>query len=227
MTQRIAASEYRRQLVRAMTPLGAFPVQFVADVTDSSQVVVNVSSILGLSVGMLVTGPGFPTGTQLIAVQNTPGPPSPVNLVETLDNAIGTFTSAIYTARQPIVLSVHLFKSPPSPGPEPVVTDFDEANFDGYSPIDLLTFVGPYTDQQNEAELDAEQVSWVLTLNPAIPNNVYGYWIQYEALGSSGPATVMLFEPFVNPLPMTAAGNAIVLVVPFTMPDPATIDVIP
>ncbi len=220
--QIISASEYRRQLVRMLTPLAVFPVQLLGTLASGSKTVTASTLFVGFGIGWEISGPGIAVGTTVVAIDSVAG---------TLTLSIAATASAslsLLTLTPPSGLTLHLFSAPPSPGPEPTPASFTEATFDFYAPVLLSTYVGPWTDDVSQAEVDAEQVSWVLSANPTVPNNIFGYWIDYPGPGStSGPGFVMLWENFLTQRAMVAAGNAIVLVAPLTMPLPTTIDVIP
>ena len=137
MTQRIAASEYRRQIVRQMAPLGAFPTNFVGDVATGSPTISSVTVFAGLAIGMKLSGAGIAAGAKITALDSAAGTVT-MDLV-----GVSTLTGVIVSAVPTTQMSVHLFNAPASPGPEPVVSDFSPATFDGYAPIDLSVFVGP------------------------------------------------------------------------------------
>lgn len=210
--QRISMSEYRRALQRNLGPLG-LPVYFLGDTDGSTGVIKNVTDFGGLTVGMTVTGPGIPAASTITAM-------SLLNDTITIsNNTTSANTQAVLTAAGVLDLTVHLYQAPAAPGPEPVPSNFTEANFDGYAAIKITQFVGPFTDASGQAVVQSEQLNWLLVFNPLTPNNIYGYWVDYLP-NQSGQATVMLWEPFTSPLPMVQAGNAIPLTVPFEMPLP-------
>lgn len=212
MTQRIAASEYRRSLQRNLAPLGV-PILFLGDTDGSTAVLQNVTNFESLELNMVVSGPGIQAGSTIQAM-------SLLNDTITLSkNTTSKNTQAVLTAVAPFVLVVHLFQAPASPGPEPTPASFTEANFDTYAPLTIQNFVGPFTDASGQAVVQSEQLNWILVAPPVNPNNIYGYWVDYLP-NQSGQATVMLWEPFTNPQPMVAAGQAIPLTVPFEQPLP-------
>jgi hypothetical protein len=220
MTQNISASEYRRALVRQLSPLGVVPTQFTADITLGSATLANPSSTLDLSVGDVVSGMGIADGAKITAIDSA----APSVTLDTV--AIASGTTVVLSAVPNVAVTVHLYKSPASPGPEPTPDSFTECDFDGYSSVVFTLYIGPYTSPAGEATYDCEKVSWILSSDPSVSNNVYGYWIDYGDPSSSGPKTVMLWEPFLTPLPMAAAGNGVIIVVPLQMPDPGTVDVV-
>lgn len=210
--QVIAASEYRRALQRNLAPLGV-PILFLGDTDGSTAVLQNVVNFNELELNMVVSGPGIQAGSTIQAM-------SLLNDTITLSkNTTSKNIQAVLTAQAPIDLTVHLVRLPPSPGPEPTPASFTEANFDGYAPLVIQQYVGPFTDASGQAVVQSEQLNWILMTNPVTPNNIYAYWVDYLP-GGSGQATVMLWENFTAPQPMVQAGQAIPLTVPFEMPNP-------
>lgn len=210
--QIIAASEYRRSLQRNLAPLGV-PILFLGDTDGSTAVLQNVTNFESLELNMVVSGPGIQAGSTIQAM-------SLLNDTITLSkNTTSKNIQAVLTAQAPLDLTVHLYRVPASPGPEPTPSSFTEANFDGYAPLVIQQFVGPFTDASGQAVVQSEQLNWILLTTPVVPNNIYGYWVDYLP-NQSGQATVMLWEPFTTVQPMVQGGQAVPLTVPFEQPNP-------
>jgi hypothetical protein len=210
--QIIAGSEYRRALQRNLAPLGV-PILFLGDTDGSTAVLQNVVNFNELELGMVVSGPGIFAGSTILAM-------SLLNDTITLSHATTSRnTQAVLTAEAPFDLTVHLYRVPASPGPEPTPSGFVEANFDGYAAMSIQQFIGPFTDAAGQAVVQSEQLNWILMTTPIVPNNIYGYWVDYLP-NQSGQAIVMLWEAFSTVLPMVQAGQAVPLTVPFEMPNP-------
>lgn len=218
--QRFGPAELRRWLTRALTRLAVFPLNITGQVTSGSAVIQNPSVTTGFQIGDAITGPGIPPNTTITKIDSvTP-------TITMSANATANTTLAVITITSGTPLKIHLYQSPPSPHIDPLVSDFQECNFDTYAPILLTDWQGVFNNATGAAENDSENLTWILSANPVTPNNVFGYWLDYGAVGSA-PAQVMLWESFPAPVPMQAAGNAVQIAVPLTQPTPGIYNPIP
>jgi hypothetical protein len=161
--------------------------------------------------GMLIPAPGYlPTVTRISTVSGTDVEMTQAALAGTI--AIFWF---IPPNEAPInTPMIHLMKAMPAPGQDPSPSDFTEADFDGYAPLPASELLGPFVDTSGNGVLKAV-FDWLLSLDPAVGNSIYGYWIDYNYQGTP---EVALWEIFPQALPMTAAGNFIGLDVPLQQP---------
>jgi len=89
-----------------------------------------------------------------------------------------------------------------------VPTDFTEASFPGYVPQSVSTPNPAFINGGQEAEVDADLVTFTQTAGPN--QTVYGYFVYDAGL------TVICAQRFPAPVPMTGAGASLDVGVKFT-----------
>lgn len=215
--QTVGPSEYRRRL---RSYLGIYNVPENVTFTGTvalSNMITNVTNLSNLRVGQSLTGNGIPPGTT-ITVVGTGG----VNTI-TISQAATVAGSLV-----PLVASgptasplIHLAAAVISPGGDPVPSSFTEATFDTYAALPLVG-TAVYSNPDGSAESDFGPCSWVLLAAPVTGNTIYGYWIDYIDPLDGVTRVVSCWESFPTPIPMNAAGNAVVVTPPANMPLPGS-----
>lgn len=215
--QSIPTSEFRRRLNQQLTGWqlgGAIP--FTGTTTIATTDITAPSSLQGLQVGMTITGAGIPANTIITAVDSALHKVT-INNAATASAAgvalVANFFGPNSSAR------VRLYAAPFSGSLDPSPSDFTEATFDTYAYQPVQTYTGPYSNTDGSAEVSLGDYGWVLFANPTISNTIYGYWVEYVDL-YSGATVVAFWEDFPSPLPMEEIGNAVVVTIPTTLPDP-------
>jgi hypothetical protein len=211
--QQVPIAQQRDRLAQM---LASFPadnvVDFTANTTSGQPTLASVSSTLGLQLGMTVTGAGIPSATTIIGLSSS----SPQ--VTLSNNATATAdTVALVAENTGGSAEVHLYSAAYAGGLDPTPASFTEATFTGYSEQALGEGSGVYTTSSGGSECDFGDFSWVLNSVPATTNTTYGYWVDYLL---NGTRVVAMWEDFPAPKPMAATGNAVVLSIPFTLPNP-------
>ena len=104
--------------------------------------------------------------------------------------------------------SVHLYKSPFTPGAGTVLADLTaiEADFGGYAAITVTALLAAFIDPIGGASAQIGTVQF--NADGTTPDNIiYGAWVQ--ATGT--PPVLYLAVQFDNPVPMSAVGDALPL----------------
>jgi hypothetical protein len=96
-----------------------------------------------------------------------------------------------------------------------------EANFDTYTPLPISSTSQPYSTSSGSGEVALGQYNWTLFATPAVPNLIYGYWIDYE-YPPGGGRVVATWESFQTSDPMNASGNYVTLGIPLDTPSPSS-----
>lgn len=218
--QRFGPAELRRWLTRALTPFGGVPLVITGNLTSGQATIASPSQLTGVEIGNKVSGTGIPANTTVIKVDQS------ANQITMSANATANGNAVVITIVPNLVITCHLFQAVPTPHTDPVVSDFQECNFDGYAPLVLSDWQGVFTNASGQAEDDSENLTWILNANPVTGNNVFGYWLDYPG-SQSGPANVMCWELFTAPLPMMVAGNAVQFAVPLAEFGPDSVNLIP
>jgi hypothetical protein len=219
--QNVPPSEYRRRLARLALGGGTGIVTVTGSAEIGSSQITLTFPMPGLLLGMTLTGPGVPLEQTINAVYFTD---TSTGVEFTPGIATATATNATYVAYGdqgggPPAYRIHLTTGPVSPGPDPTPADFIEASFSGYSSLPCLPGTDAYTTNTGGAGCDAGLVSWVLATTPEVGQTISGYWIDYLwSAGETPVAVVAAWETFDAPIPMTQAGNVLVLSIPFTEP---------
>ena len=119
---------------------------------------------------------------------------------------------------------IHLFQAPYAGGPDPAVSYFTtiEATFDTYAAQDIVQETPAYTTGTGGGEIALGQYNWTLSATPTVPNQIYGYWVDYLPYTGATTRTVSFWESFGSALNMTQAGNAITLGLPLDQPSPGS-----
>jgi hypothetical protein len=215
--QGVGPSEYRRRLKEQLVPyITQASITFTGTTTAASPNITAATNLNNLRVGMSVTGPGIPINTHIdqiqlsaatvVLSQNASAPGSGV-----------TFTSAVITS----TAKCHLYAAPYAGSNDPTPASFVEATFDTYLPLPL-SGTQIYSNPDGSAESDFGDLSWVLVANPTTANTIYGYWIDYVDPNDGVTVVVSTWESFPTPMPMSAIGNAVILSVPLTAPNPSS-----
>jgi len=95
------------------------------------------------------------------------------------------------------LVTLHLFKNDYLPTPDSILSDFTEADFDGYA-SQTLTLRPAYLNVYNIAQLDSDEVVFVCN-SDASPNTIFGVFI----LNSHGE--LVASERFPAVVPMSVA----------------------
>lgn len=109
---------------------------------------------------------------------------------------------------------MHLFQNDIVPDHATLVTDLDEADFDGYGPKSLLGRTDALTlDVSRRAVTKWTAINWVLTLDAVTPNQIYGYWVV-----DPGSGAMVWIERFGSGVvPMVSAGDSLTIVPQLTL----------
>lgn len=117
-----------------------------------------------------------------------------------LDALVASFVAAGASLR------VRLFKSNTIPGPNTVLADLTEANFDAYAAATPTVAGGVFINSDGQAEQDWGMVQF-LDGGAVTPNTVYGYYVTYHP--AVGAESLLWAERFDSPVDMDAAGKVI------------------
>lgn len=112
-------------------------------------------------------------------------------------------------------IAIHLFKNDFTPDEDSDIDDFEECDFDSYSPIDAYpSGVGGVTGHVMSSPHDDPHggsfhspLTWVIVGTPVVGQLVYGYFATY--FPGSGPLKVTFHRRFDSPRPMLADGDTI------------------
>jgi hypothetical protein len=214
--QQVPLSELRRQA----TAVGGPAVKTITATTAASTALTAISPPLDPvgDLGKMVVATDLHAGQILVAIASD-------GLSATLSAVAGS-SSIGETIRVVDVLgtdgaTVHLYTAFAG-GLDPDVLAFTEADFDTYAAIAFGDPAGPYTDPSGNGVVTYPGNAWVLSADPMVGNSILGYWVDYPF---NGATVVKLWENFAAPLPMTAAGNAVLLDIPISLPAPGSANV--
>lgn len=218
--QQVPITEQRRRLSAqlAQWPIDS-SISFTGTTTTASASVNPISSIAGLQIGMVVTGLDIPSGTTIIGLSTTAGGTITLSANATTGHATTPLVASFVTS----TAQVHLYAAPYGGGADPTPASFTEATFDTYAALDVTLLAGPYSNPDGSAEADLGLFSWVLTATPTTTNLIYGYWVDYFVPLGGATRVVSVWENLPTPLPMNAAGNAVVITIPMKLPLPGTV----
>lgn len=190
---------------------------------DANITVAHAFDLQSLTTGMFVTGPGITPPLNIVAIDSDTAFLAAPGLK--LSGVIaGPHAGATYQATQgpQLLLNVELYQSA-TPGPDPLLSDFVLATFDGYG-ASTPAPTPVTTDASGNAIQNLGLQSWVLPTLPATPNTIQGYVVWYSPM--FGVAQVLCFENFDSPRPMQKAGDAIVFSLPLSL-QPLAAELIP
>jgi len=108
-------------------------------------------------------------------------------------------------------LQVHLFKNDPTPPDDKdvVIADLDEADFDGYDPIDSIAFPTPAINGDDAAETLSPTLTWETTGTGELPQTIYGMYATINDPAGGGNK-LFWFERFDAPVSLVGTGEQVV-----------------
>lgn len=190
---------------RAFSGTGA--VAFTGDTTSSSTSVASVSSVTGLSVGMVIVGAGIPAGTTIAAVGSTTITLSAAATA----TATGVDLWAWGDGALLDVMTLHLLTGTVEQSPTTAWSALTEANFDGYAAVTLPAILTAISSPQaGWVTVSAGCQTWIPT-DYVVPNNVTGIAWTYPGAGAAGPQLIAT-EVFENIIPVANVGDMVQLI---------------
>ena len=109
---------------------------------------------------------------------------------------------------------IRLFKNDITPGDNTILGDFQEADFDSYSPGDGTDWGAPATQGNGKAATTHGVVVFTKGAG-ANMNTIYGYYLTYSPDGME--QWLIAAEKFGSPIAMNNEGDSFQLTVTFTM----------
>jgi hypothetical protein len=126
-------------------------------------------------------------------------------------SAVSSFTSSLASGA-----TVHLYTNAYSPTNLSTIGSFTEADFTGYSAVTITGYTSAAWQSQGAGISYTQPQAVFNTASPyTVGQNIVGYWVQYTAT----PPVLVGAERFAAAIPMSAAGNQIIIVAPLSFAD--------
>jgi len=103
-----------------------------------------------------------------------------------------------------VTSELHLYKAPTTPlGPDVVLADLVDADFDGYSALDPVVWSAVFLDPTGDGVMNSGSHVFQAS-GGTTPNTIYGAY-----LTTAAKAALVAVFPFTSPVPVVATGDAV------------------